>query len=324
MKKNNYLSIVKKSAFTQINELKKINQVLNKDFVKATELISNCKGKIITVGIGKSGIIARKISATLSSVGVPSFFLSPDFNHGDLGQIERKDILLIFSYSGNTVELNNLLKFGNRFNIKIIGVASKKDSNLLKASDIKILLPKVLEADPTKMVPTTSTTITLLFGDCLAVALMHKKKFSKEKFRLFHPGGSIGQVLTMVKDIMVVGRKMPVININSNISEAIKVITKKKLGIVVVTQNNTIKGIISDGDARRGIQKYSKNEKIYKFMKKNPLVIDEDLPASKALSIMNEKRITSLLIGAKNSKNMSQKKLKGVLHMHHLLNFGIK
>ena len=183
--------------------------MLNKDCVKATELISNCKGKIITVGIGKSGIIARKISATLSSVGVPSFFLSPDFNHGDLGQIEKKDILLIFSYSGNTVELNNLLKFGNRFNIKIIGVASKKDSNLLKASDIKILLPKVLEADPTKMVPTTSTTITLLFGDCLAVALMHKKKFSKEKFRLFHPGGSIGQVLTMVKDIMVVGKKMP-------------------------------------------------------------------------------------------------------------------
>ena len=182
----------------------------------------------------------------------------------------------------------------------------------------------MLEADPTKMVPTTSTTITLLFGDCLAVALMHKKKFSKEKFRLFHPGGSIGQVLTMVKDIMVVGKKMPVININSNISEAIKVITKKKLGIVVVTQNNTIKGIISDGDARRGIQKYSKNEKIYKFMKKNPLIIHEDLPASKALSIMNEKRITSLLIGAKNSKNTSQKKLKGVLHMHHLLNFGIK
>ena len=324
MRKNNYLNIVKKSALTQINELKKINKVLNKNFLKASELISNSRGKIITVGIGKSGIIARKISATLSSVGVPSFFLSPDFNHGDLGQIEKKDILLIFSYSGNTPELNNLLKFGNRFNIKIIGVASKKDSNLLKASDIKILLPKVLEADPTRMVPTTSTSLTLLFGDCLAIALMYKKKFSKEKFRLFHPGGSIGQVLTLVKDIMVVGKKMPVVSIKSNMSDAIKIISQKKLGIVVVTRGSRIEGILTDGDARRGIQKYSRNEKVYKFMKKRPLVVNEDLPASKALSIMNDKKIKTLLVGSKSYNEKIRKKLKGVLHMHHLLKFGIK
>ena len=133
----------------------------------------------------KSGIIAKKISSTLSSVGIPSFFLSPDYNHGDLGQIEKKDILLIFSYSGNTAELNNLLKYGNRFNIKVIGVSSKKDSSLLKASDLKILIPQVKEADPTKMVPTTSTSITLLFGDCLAIALMHKKNFPKRDLKSF-------------------------------------------------------------------------------------------------------------------------------------------
>ena len=146
MKKIDYIKIAKKSALIQISELRKINSVFNKNFVKAIELIANCRGKIITAGIGKSGIIAKKISSTLSSVGIPSFFLSPDYNHGDLGQIEKKDILLIFSYSGNTAELNNLLKYGNRFNIKVIGVASKKDSSLLKASDLKILIPQVKEA----------------------------------------------------------------------------------------------------------------------------------------------------------------------------------
>ena len=200
MAKINYIKIAKKAASVQINELKKINKIFNKSFVAAVEAISSCKGKIITAGIGKSGIIARKISSTLSSVGVSSFYLNPgEANHGDLGQIDRKDILIVFSYSGNTSEISNMLKYANRFNIKIIGVASKKESVLLKASDIKILLPQVKESDPTGMVPTSSTSLTLLFGDCLAVALMNKLKFSKDRFKIFHPGGNIGQTLLQVK-----------------------------------------------------------------------------------------------------------------------------
>ena len=172
--------------------------------MKAVDLILNCKGKVICAGIGKSGLIARKISATFSSVGIPSFFCDPaQALHGDMGQIEKKDILIIFSYSGNTSELNNMLKYASRFRIKIIGIASKPDSILLKASDIKLILPKIKEADITGMVPTTSTSITLLLGDCLATTVMYQKKFSKEKFKIFHPGGNIGKSLLTAKDIEV-------------------------------------------------------------------------------------------------------------------------
>ena len=188
-----YISLAKKSADIQINELKKIKKIFNNSFVKAVDLILNCKGKVIFAGVGKSGLIARKISATFSSIGIPSFFCDPaQALHGDMGQIERKDILIIFSYSGNTSELNNMLKFANRFRIKIIGVASKPESILLKASDIKLVIPKVKEADVIGMVPTSSTSITLLLGDCLATTVMYQRKFSKEKFKIFHPGGNIG------------------------------------------------------------------------------------------------------------------------------------
>ena len=169
MNNKKYITLAKKSAQIQLDELKKIKKVFNSSFVKAVDLISNCKGKVILAGIGKSGLIARKISATFSSVGIPSFFCDPaQALHGDMGQLEKKDILIIFSYSGNTSELSNMIKYANRFRIKIIGVASKPESILLKASDIKLVLPKVKESDLTGIVPTTSTSITLLLGDCLA------------------------------------------------------------------------------------------------------------------------------------------------------------
>ena len=326
MGKINFIKIAKKAATVQITELKKISKVFDKSFVKSIDIISNCKGKLITAGIGKSGLIARKVSATLSSVGVPSFYLNPgEANHGDLGQIEKKDVLLIFSYSGNTAEITNMLKYANRFNVTVIGVASKKDSLLLKASDVKILLPQVKEADPTKMVPTSSTSITLLFGDCLAIALMHKLRFSKEKFKMWHPGGNIGQTLLLVKDIMLVGKKLPTISTNKTIKDAIKVINSKDLGLVVITKNNIIKGLLTDGDARRSIKDYSKDLKIEKFMTKAPMIIDEGETASRALSIMNEKKITSLLVSdKKNIKSKKDFKLKGIVHIHSLLQYGIK
>ncbi len=327
MVKVNYISIAKKAAAIQISELKKVNKIFNKSFVQAVDLMANCKGKVICAGIGKSGLIARKVAATLSSVGISSFFLNPsEANHGDLGQIDKRDLLLVFSYSGNTSEISNMLQYANRFNIKIIGVASKKDSLLSKASDIKLLLPQVKESDPTGMVPTTSTSITLLLGDCLAVALMNKMSFSKERFKVFHPGGNIGQTLLLVKDIMITGSKLPIVNVNKSIYDATKVIDNKKLGLVVVMEKSQVKGILTDGDARRGIKSYSKDDHLKKFMTPNPLFISESAPASKALSLMNEKKITSLLVASEKDYNNAKltKKLKGIVHIHSLLQFGIK
>ena len=325
MNKNNYISLAKKSASLQIKELKKINKVFNKSFIRAVDTISNCKGKVILAGIGKSGIIARKISATFSSVGIPSFFCDPaQALHGDMGQIEKKDILIIFSYSGNTSELTNMLKYANRYRIKIIGIASKPDSLLLKASDVKLILPRVKEADVTGMVPTSSTSITLLLGDCLATTAMHQKKFSKEKFKVFHPGGNIGNSLLLAKDIMVTGKKMPILNFKKNFREALKVMNQKKLGILVIIKNKFINGLVTDGDLRRELKNYSSKRKIINFMTKSPSVVNENMPASKALAIMNERKITSLLVVSDKDLNKKNKILKGIIHIHSLLKYGIK
>ena len=326
MNKDNYISLAKKAADLQINELKKIKKVLNKSFILAVDSILNCKGKVVCAGIGKSGLIARKISATFSSVGIPSFFCDPaQALHGDMGQIEKKDLLIIFSYSGNTSELNNMLKYANRFRIKIIGIASKSDSLLMKASDIKLLLPRVKESDATGMVPTSSTSITLLLGDCLAATVISKKKFSKEKFKIFHPGGDIGNSLLLAKDIMVVGKKLPLIDYKKNLGEALKVINRKKLGVVIVLKNKYIAGIVTDGDLRRETRFLSKKTNLEKLMTKKPLIVNENMPASKALAIMNEKKITSLLVVADKDFTKKKKiKLKGIIDIHSLLQYGIK
>ena len=325
MKKNNYISLAKKAASIQIKELKKVNKVFDNSFIKAVDLILNCKGKVIFAGIGKSGLIARKISATFSSVGIPSFFCDPvSALHGDLGQLEKKDILVIFSYSGNTSELTNMLKYANRYGIKIIGLASKTNSILLKASDIKIILPRVNESDLTGMVPTSSTSLTLLVGDCLATTVMNKKRFTKENFKRYHPGGQIGNSLLLAKDIMVTGKKMPVINHNDNFKKALKIMNKKKLGIVVILKKKFIKGLVTDGDLRREMKSYSQTNKLDKFMTKSPFVVNENMPAAKALSIMNEKKITSLLVVSDKQYKKTNKILKGIIHIHFLLQSGIK
>ena len=325
MNKKNYIKIAKRSALIQINELKKIKKVFNLFFIKAVDLVLQCKGKVIFAGIGKSGLIAKKISATFSSVGIPSFFCDPaQALHGDMGQIEKKDILIIFSYSGNTSELNNMLKYANRYRIKIIGVASKPDSILLKASDIKLILPKVKESDLTGMVPTSSTSITLLLGDCLATTVMQQRNFSKEKFKIFHPGGNIGNSLLLAKDIMVTGSRMPIVYYKDTFNKAIKIINDKKLGIVVITKNKFIAGIVTDGDLRRELNQINGREKLDKLMTKSPMTVNENMPASKALAIMSEKKITSLLVTSDKSINKSKKKLKGIIHIHSLLKNGIK
>jgi len=325
MSKKSYISFAKKSASIQINELKKIKKVFNNSFIKAVKLISNTKGKVIFSGVGKNSFICKKAAATFSSVGIPSFFVDPTgASHGDMGQIEKKDILIVISNSGNTSELSNILRFANRFRIKIIGIASNQNSMLLKASDIKILLPKLKESDPNNIVPTSSTSFTMLLCDCFATTLMREKKFTKENFRLFHKGGVLGETLKLAKDIMVVGKKMPVIKYNKNFKDALKVMNQKKLGIVVILKRNFISGLVTDGDLRRELKNYTKNQSLVKFMTKTPFVVNENMPASKALALMNEMKITSLLVVSDKDYKKKNKTLKGIIHIHFLLQNGIK
>ena len=325
MNRKNYINLAKKAANIQINELKKIKKVFNNSFVNAVDLIMNCKGKVIFSGVGKNSFICKKAAATFSSVGIPSFFVDPTgVSHGDAGQIEKKDILVVISNSGNTSELHNLLKYANRFRIKIIGIASNQKSMLLNASDIKILYPKLKEADPNNIVPTTTTSFVMLLCDCIATTVMEKRKFSKENFFLYHKGGNLGSSLRLAKDIMVSGNKMPTIDHKKSFGQALKVMNEKKLGIVVVTKNRYVKSIITDGDLRRKINNSPHNKSLDDIIRNNPLVISENTPALKALGLMSEKKITSLLVVKDKHENKKNKILKGIIHIHFLLKEGIK
>ncbi len=325
MNKKHYIELAKKAAAIQIGELKKIKKVFNKNFINAIELIQNCKGKVIFSGVGKNSFICKKASATFSSVGIPSFFVDPTgVSHGDAGQIEKKDILIIISNSGNTAELVNLLKYANRFRIKIIGIASNSKSTLIKASDIKIIYPKLKESDPNNIVPTTSTSFVMMLCDCFATTIMEKRKFTKENFFLYHKGGNLGSSLRLAKDIMVTGKKIPLIDYKKNFNQALKIMNEKKLGVIVITKNKFIKGLITDGDLRRVLNSNSNEKSLEKLTRNYPLVINENMPASKALAICNEKKITSLLVVSDKDLNKKNKKLKGIIHIHFLLGSGLK
>ena len=325
MRNYNYKKIAKNVIAVEIAALKKLNKSFNNSFLKSIDLIAKCQGKIILAGIGKSGLISRKISATLSSVGTPSFYLHPgEAAHGDLGQITNKDILLILSYSGETEELNNIIQYVNRFGIPLIGVASKKNSLLLKASDIRIVLPEVKEAGEGGLIPTASTAMQLAFGDALAVTLMKKKKFNKFNFKQLHPAGTLGKMLTTVEDLMVTGNKIPLINEEKKMSEVISYMSQKKLGsLIVLNKKKFVSGFVSDGDIRRQSKKNITHPKIKNFMTKNPIYIDKKALAAKALEIMNKKKITSLIVGTPKT---GKKKIKaiGIIHIHAIISAGIK
>jgi arabinose-5-phosphate isomerase len=269
-------------------------------------------------GVGKSGLIASKISATLSSVGTPSFSLSAnDCSHGDLGSISKKDILILISYSGSTEELKNIIKYANRNKITLIGIMSKKNSILYSASDIKLLIPEVMEAG-LGMVPTSSTISQLSIGDALAVAALNKKNISKKDFKRFHPSGNLGAQLRTVGELMSTGKKIPFIKENLNMRSAIKIISDKKLGVLIIKNNKGFTvGIITDGQIRRSNEKSVNLQllSVKKIMTKKPLSIEENVLAVRALSIMNEKKITSLCVHNKKKKN----KTIGLIHIHQIL-----
>ena len=277
----------------EINALKSLNNVLNKNFTKIINLILSCKsGKVIISGVGKSGIIARKWAATFSSTGTPSFFLDAlNASHGDLGQVTSNDIVILISNSGQSEELKNIIQYISRNkNIKLIGITSKKDSILYKNSDVVFLMPQIKEAGPENIVPTSSTITQLALGDAIAIACMKYKNFTKFDFKKFHPSGTLSIKLKTVEDLMITGRKMPVVNENTKMEKALKIIENKKLGVLLIkNKKNQTTGIITDGDLKRIARKFSnfENLKLKKVMKKSPLSIKKDTLAANALSIMN-------------------------------------
>ncbi len=304
--------------------LKKLRSSLGNSFNDAVKTILNCKnGKIIISGVGKSGIISKKWSATFSSTGTPSFFLdASNASHGDLGQISSNDIVILISLSGSSNELKNIIQYCSRNrNIKLIGITSNNRSVLYKNSDVKILIPNVKEAGPGNFVPTSSTTNTLALGDAMAIACMKYKKFGKLEFKNFHPSGSLGIKLRTVGDLMLTGNKIPFINENSLMKQALKIISNKGLGVLIVKKRNTTSGILTDGDLKRLNQKYQNlhSLKIKSVMKKNPISIEKDTLAVKALEIMNTKKITSLCV----HKGKKRKITIGIIHIHTILNANI-
>ena len=303
----------------QIKALKKLRNYLDQSFVDAVNIILKCKSKVIICGVGKSGIIASKISATLSSVGTPSFTVSAnDCSHGDLGRITNKDILILISNSGNTSELKNIIKFAKSYKIFLIGIMSNKNSTLFKASNIRLFLPEVEESGH-GIVPTSSTINQLSIGDALAISLMERKKFSKLDFKKFHPLGSLGNKLKTASDLMLTKNKIPFINEDQTIKKALKVINLKGLGFLVATNSQGLTtGVFTDGDLKRLMRKNSKidNLKIKNFMSKKPFSVEENTLASEVLAQMNKKKITNVCVFRKKSKQRTI----GVLHIHDLLN----
>ena len=321
MIKKKFTRIARDVINLEIRALQNLKKSFNSSFNEAVIQISECQSKVVLCGVGKSGLIASKIAATLASVGTPSFNISAsEASHGDLGMLSKKDLLIVISNSGATKELNNIIQFANRNKILLIGVVSIKNSPLHKAADIKILIPEVNEAEG--IVPTASTTAQLALGDALAIASMKYKKFSKFDFKKLHPGGSLGIKLKTVEDLMLSGKNIPFVNEKLNMKKALSFLSKKKLGILIVrnSQKKTT-GVITDGQIRRISQKKGNinDLKVRDIMTKSPISINKDALAAKALATMNFRKITSLCVH--NSKNKN--KTIGIIHIHHILRSNI-
>ncbi|BCB95219.1 D-arabinose 5-phosphate isomerase [Dissulfurispira thermophila] len=320
---NNILDIAKRVLTIEAEAVSALTEKLNSDFERAVEIIFNSKGRVVVTGMGKSGLVGKKIAATLASTGTPAFFLHPaEASHGDLGMVTSDDIIVAISNSGETEELVGLIPFLKRFNVSLISLTGNPNSTISKAADVTLDVSVKEEACPMGIVPTASTTATMAMGDALAVALLIKRGFKEEDFAFFHPGGSLGKKLFIkVKDLMHTGDALPLISPDISMIEATVEISSKRLGVTIVADNNRkILGVITDGDLRRGIEKWGKaffDMKARDVMTKNPKTITEDELAVKALSIMQKHSITSLLVPDDNDRAI------GVIHLHDILRQGI-
>lgn len=286
-----------KALSDEIEGLSLLKEFFNSDFEKAVDAIFNSKGKVVVTGVGKSGHIGRKISATLSSTGTPSYFIHPtEASHGDMGMIEEKDIILAISWSGETTELGNIVKYALENKIKLIGLSSNKESHLAKSSNIALNIPMVEEACPNGLAPTTSTTMQLVIGDAIAISLLNIRDFNKDNFRSLHPGGQLGAALAIVKDVMHSGESLPTIDIGSPMSEALIKISEKGFGCIGVISNNSLEGIITDGDLRRHMGPEILNNKVESIMTKRPQMVSSTLLVSDALKLINNLGIQGLFV----------------------------
>ena len=324
MNKDKIQKIGKEVIRYEIEALKDLKQKINSSFTKVVKLLLTCKGKVIISGVGKSGIIARKWAATFSSTGTPSFFLdAANASHGDMGQITSNDIVILISNSGQSEELKNIINYTSRNkNIKLIGITSKKESVLYKNSDLNFEMPSIKEAGPENIIPTSSTSVQLALGDAIAIACMRYKNFTKFDFKKIHPSGTLSVKLKTVSDLMITGKKLPVVSENISVLKAIKIISHTNIGVLIIRKKNgNTSGIITDGDFKRIAQKFPNFEhlKISKVMTKNPITIDKDKLATSALSVMNSKKITSLCVNEIKNK----KKTIGLIHMHDILDSNI-
>ena len=310
------IEIGKKVLEVEAKAVKNLISRIDKQFEKAVELIYECKGKVVITGIGKSGLIAQKIAATFTSTGTPAIFMHPtEAVHGDLGIILDDDIVIAISYSGETKEIITLLEFIKRIGVKLISLTGNKNSKLAKYSDIILDISVEQEACPIGLIPTSSTTAALAMGDALAIAVMQKKGFGKEDFVFVHPRGQIGKKLLKVKHLMHTGNEVPIVTITTPMRETVQEMTQKKLGVTcVVDENKKLVGIITDGDLRRLLIKYGSfmDKTAGECMKLNPITIDKEELATEALNIMEDKKITSLII--KNEKG----EVEGIIHLHDL------
>jgi arabinose-5-phosphate isomerase len=296
---------------------------LGPDFVRAVEVLLATKGRVIVSGIGKSGHIARKIAATLASTGTPAHFVHPsEASHGDLGELTRHDAALVLSWGGETSELSDLIVYTRRFRIPMIGMGWNPDSTLLKAADVALVLPKIREACPHGLAPTTSTTLMLVLGDALAVAMMERRDFSADEYHNLHPGGSLGRALIRVHDLMHNAEELPLAPESAMLRDAIPMMEKNNFGCIgLVDRKGILTGIITDGDLRRRFDRDLRDAKVSDVMTRNPKTVRSDQLAVEAVALMNEKSITQLFV--LDPKARSQKPV-GILHIHDCLRAGLR
>ena len=314
MIKSKIINRAKKTLSTELKELQNLSKIFNDNFYKAVILLSKIKGKIIVTGVGKSAHIGNKISATLASTGTPSYFMhATEASHGDLGGVKANDCLFAISNSGETSELNNIINYSKRFDIPLLSISSNKNSLLNKNSTVGIVYKKPLEACPLNLAPTSSTTISLVIGDCIAMSLLEFKGLKINQFKNFHPGGYLGKDLKIISEIMHTGQSLPLAKEADRMNKALITMTKKSFGCIgVINKSKKLVGIITDEDIRKKMNHKFFDLKTAEIMTKNPTTGDKNMFVGEALSIMNSKKITNLFI-------CENKKPIGIIHIHDLL-----
>jgi arabinose-5-phosphate isomerase len=299
--------------------LLQLAEALGQPFGQAVEALFAVAGRVVVTGMGKSGHVARKIAATMASTGSPAFFVHPaEASHGDLGMITPQDAVIALSNSGETPELGDIVNYTRRFRIPLVGITGRDGSSLAQASDVALILPRVAEACPMGLAPTTSTTLMLALGDALAVALLERRGFSPADFQVFHPGGKLGRRLLKVADLMHAGDAVPVVRGDEVMAQALLVMTNKSFGCTgVVDQAGRLEGVVTDGDLRRHLEDDLMRRTVTEVMTRGPKTVGPNILAAEALALMNEKAITSLFVVDPEGRPV------GIVHIHDCLRAGV-